>query len=267
MAAFGSLEYVLTWKHWATESGSPICALLASGRRTSVSVCIGSQTSPIEGWPKTPMSSDGDGDGGVMEIRPGADGKYKLRDYAQLAGWATATKTTQSGDLTNQDGTPWDGTSKPYQNGKPVTTALGDQVKLVGWKTAMANDSIRRGNVEPSEKSLNNAAALAGWATAKVTDTHGSKPHGQGGQGLHTMAQMALGPITALFLVPTGKRVVLAPEFSLWLMGFPEAWAKAAPLSENWRAAQAALELECSKDRETPSSPSLPPSSSALSST
>ena len=296
----GSLEYELTWKHWDTESDAPICALRASARRTFVNVSIGW---PIEGRPKTPMASDGDG--GVMEIRPGADGKYKLRDFAQLAGWATATatatKTTQSGDLQNFDGTPWDGTSKPYQNGQPVTTALGDQVKLVGWNTAMANDAIRRGSVAPSEKTLNNAAALTGWATAKATDGDKSSRTPQGAArelatrnsiDLPTMAvilagwptartvtggaesaerkqelgrtesgggdlqAVALGVILELFRVPTGRRVVLAPEFSLWLMGFPEAWAKAAPNSDAWRAAQAALESEYLKDLETQSFPS-----------
>lgn len=106
-----------------------------------------------------------------MEIRPGTTGKYKLRDEAPLAGWTTpqahdtnprgagnrenprggaclgwdaklagwasptASKTTQSGELQNKDGPPWGGVTKPYQNGQPVTTALGDQVKLVGWAT------------------------------------------------------------------------------------------------------------------------------------
>jgi hypothetical protein len=104
-------------------------------------------------------------------------------------------------------------------------------VQMAAFKTPMANDSIRRGSVEPGEKTLNNQAA------------------------------QTLGVILDLFFVPTGKRVVLAPEFSLWLMGFPEEWVRAAPGAKDWLEAQAALALECSKDRETPSSPSLPPSS------
>jgi hypothetical protein len=35
MGAFGSMEYTLTWKTWDMKSGVPICALRASGRRTS----------------------------------------------------------------------------------------------------------------------------------------------------------------------------------------------------------------------------------------
>ena len=37
----GSQEYALTWKRWDMESGPPICALRASGRRTSDSGCGG----------------------------------------------------------------------------------------------------------------------------------------------------------------------------------------------------------------------------------
>ena len=35
MAAYGSPEYALTWKHWDMQSGPPICALRASVRRIS----------------------------------------------------------------------------------------------------------------------------------------------------------------------------------------------------------------------------------------
>lgn len=83
----GSPEYALTWKHWDMKSGLPICALRASTPRTLGKDCGGSQ---IAGWPKTPLASDGEG--GVMEIRPGT-GRYKLRDWAHMVvvGWPTAT--------------------------------------------------------------------------------------------------------------------------------------------------------------------------------
>ena len=43
MAAYGSPEYVLTWKQWDMLSGAPICALRAAGRRMSGSA--------FGGWP------------------------------------------------------------------------------------------------------------------------------------------------------------------------------------------------------------------------
>jgi len=52
MAAYGSPEYVLTWKHWDMPSGPPICALRASGRRISGSDCSGWPT------PETRMYRD-----------------------------------------------------------------------------------------------------------------------------------------------------------------------------------------------------------------
>lgn len=76
----GSLEYALTWKTLDMPSGPPICALLASERPIS--------DKGFSGWPKTPQASDGEG--GVMIIRPGTTGKYKLRDFVVLAlGMAT----------------------------------------------------------------------------------------------------------------------------------------------------------------------------------
>jgi hypothetical protein len=55
--------------------------------------------------------------------------------------WPTpqAHKTTQSGEIVNADGTPWDGSSKPHSKttGKPITTALADAVK---WATSQARD-------------------------------------------------------------------------------------------------------------------------------
>jgi len=48
--------------------------------------------------------------------------------------WPTpqAHKITQSGEITNRDGTLWDGKSKPHSktSGRPITTALADAVKF-----------------------------------------------------------------------------------------------------------------------------------------
>jgi hypothetical protein len=51
-----------------------------------------------------------------------------------VAMWPTpqAHKTTESGEIVNADGTPWDGLSKPHSKttGRPITTALADAVKF-----------------------------------------------------------------------------------------------------------------------------------------
>lgn len=41
MAAYGSPEYELKWKHWDTDLGRPICALRASARHKPVNDCFG----------------------------------------------------------------------------------------------------------------------------------------------------------------------------------------------------------------------------------
>lgn len=271
LASVGSMEYSQTWKESATPAGRRLLVHTASGRRISDSEFTGE----LDGWPKTPMA--GDGDGGVMEIRPGTTGKYKLRDYAQLAGWqTTTTQMSSSGrkpsgkpNLQGQawlcgwattrakDGTNPAGMSTERQEAGKAPDSLHQQTKLVGWLTATRNDYKGAPYQMANGKkflTLIGAAALAGWPTTTTRDskTDGKDaPNRAGGPSLP-------GLILELFLVPTGKRVVLAPEFSLWLMGYPEEWVTAAPGAKDWLEAQAALESECSREAATPSSPPSP---------
>lgn len=260
---YGSMEYEQTWKRRVTPLGSPYWAHTASARRISASDFIGWPTCQahdvtgrsktqkakhgtkhgcsclvnsallvgwpvttaladvvkLEGWPKTPAACDGEG--GTFDvlraIRENLSPKAKLRDWALVAGWATARA---------KDGTNPAGMSTARQEDGKAPDSLHLQTKLVEWPTTSARDSKTDGKDGPNR----------------------------------TGSPSLPGLITELFLVPMGRRVVLAPEFSLWLMGFPEAWVTAAPGAKDWLEAQAAQELECSKDRETPSSPSLPPS-------
>lgn len=195
----------------------------------------------MDGWPKTPMASDGDG--GVMEIRPGTTGKYKLRDYAQLAGYPTA-KTPTGGP---------ESAARKQELGR--TESGGGDLQavalLASWPTAQG--------LAPATGSYNEAGGSD--FTRKMETLMGLRETPNGKKAEFLPEEMR-GRILGLFFVPTGARVVLAPEFSLWLMGFPEAWVTAAPGAKDWREAQAALELQCSKAAATPSSPSSPPSSS-----
>ena len=69
----GSTLYALTWKERDTPAGRSISALRASVRHISDSGCTG--------W-RSPSASDPEG--GVMDIRPGCAGRYKLRDEVHL---------------------------------------------------------------------------------------------------------------------------------------------------------------------------------------
>ena len=120
-ASRGSTLYVLTWRRQATPSGRPICALLASVRRTSASASTSS------GWP-TPMAADVTGSthcySGVN-----ADGSkriaLKLPGAVRLMGWGTLTATTPGGS-------PQQAVARKMKHkmGKTVT-ALAHQVRLL----------------------------------------------------------------------------------------------------------------------------------------
>lgn len=84
LAGSGSPEYVLTWKHWDMPAGEPICALRASGRRTSGSDC--------SGWP-TPSVRDHKGGYHGGRVRNGKLSTDTLDVTAQLAGYPTPTVT------------------------------------------------------------------------------------------------------------------------------------------------------------------------------
>jgi hypothetical protein len=82
----GSILFKMTWKEKAISSGLPVFLLRGSVRRTSDTDCTS--------W-RSPQKSDGEG--GVMEIRPGTAGKYKLRDEAHLASWPTPLRADGRG--------------------------------------------------------------------------------------------------------------------------------------------------------------------------
>lgn len=85
--AFGSIEYVLTWKEWAMLSGPPICALRASNHRI-----LGKDFS---GWPTVTVQ---DGKGRDRHNQKGGGIILSLLGTARLAGWATPTARDGRGE-------------------------------------------------------------------------------------------------------------------------------------------------------------------------
>ena len=82
----GSTLFKMTWKEKTTSLGLRVSLLRASVRRISDTDCTS--------W-RSPQRSDGEG--GVMEIRPGTAGKYKLRDEVHLASWPTTSTRDHKG--------------------------------------------------------------------------------------------------------------------------------------------------------------------------
>ena len=259
-------EYNHKLKQIKTPGGRNLTAVTASARTIYVNVSTGALLSGV------PSPSVGGSTGGRVPM-PGTsstgkrpDGKKAqmgLQTIAQLASWP---KTPAACD---GEGGTFDVMKALRENLNPKAK-LRDWALVAGFPTTTTRDS--KGTDAPGRRgalSLCEIAAIASWSTPQASDncegarTHPDSPQKCLGRDIRTFLSTP-GPITDLFFVPTGKRVVLAPEFSLWLMGFPEAWVRAAPGAKDWLEAQAKLELECSRDRETPSSPSLPPSSCEL---
>ena len=198
MGATGSPEYVLTWKRWDMQSGPPICALRALGRRTSDSGC--------SGWPM-PCA---------MAMNVGADPEKHMARLARLkakhgngngagltlgmacnlvAGWPMPMAGSPGTDTYNPAGN---------NDSSRKTVALA-----TGWATPRASDAEKASGMSIARRASGKALDTL---LDQVKATTGRAPDGS----------------PAL----TEKRGALNPAFSLWLMGYPAAWLFAAPLNK-----------------------------------
>ena len=256
LEGLGSPLYSLTWKTWDMPSREPICALRALGRRTS--------GKGSGGWP-TATAQDSVRQYSQEALRKFAiDGNVAghyvdLNAAAQLTGWPTPVANDD-----NKSVEAHLAMKKRLGGGRTSITSLQVMAKTVGWPTPATPSGGRSVSIEKMDAtgrtadgkkhtaSLEHAVRFVGWATPRVAnkqgagwvtpsardwkDTPGMATEGVNPDGtkrnrvdqLPRQAAMVCGQEPTTSNVSTGKRGQLSPAFSLWLMGFPAAWALCA---------------------------------------
>ena len=164
-----------------------------------------------------------------------------LTSAAQVSGWPTPRTPTggaESAERKQELGRTESGGSD-----------LGAVATMAGWCTpnAMDGGQTSRGGDRIGEALLAGQAQAAGWATPQARDHF--PPHSEEyvaekrdqGHGMRNLSDEALTGATPGSPAQTGPRGVLNPQFPLWLMGYPEAWATCAPGHQGWETVQEAF--------------------------
>jgi len=116
-----------------------------------------------------------------------------------------------------------------------------------GLRERMDGGQTSRGGDRIGEALLAGQAQAAGWATPQARDHF--PPHSEEyvaekrdqGHGMRNLSDEALTGATPGSSAATGPRGALNPQFPLWLMGYPEAWATCAPGHQGWETVQEAF--------------------------
>lgn len=187
----------------------------------------------VSGWP-TPRLP-----GGGMTSADHSD----LPGVAALTGWPppNSANADRGGFATEE------GLRERMESGHQKN--LQEVVGIAGWCTpnAMDGGQTSRGEDRIGEPLLAGQAQAAGWATPQARDHF--PPHSEEyvaekrdqGHGMRNLSDEALTGATPGSSAATGPRGALNPQFPLWLMGYPEAWATCAPGHQSWATVQEVL--------------------------
>lgn len=223
------MEYQQTLRNSVTPGGTPYVAHTASGRRISGRDCGGVQS----GW-LTPQAQVG-----PHGYRPAGPNGQLLTSAAQVSGWPTPKTPTGGAESAERK----QELGRTDSGGGDLQAAA----TLAGWCTpnAMDGGQTSRGGDRIGEPLLAGQAQAAGWATPQTMDvmeSYNLKARKTKGGCVSLKDQMHI--VTGAqpgSPAQTGPRGVLNPQFPLWLMGYPEAWATCAPGHQSWATVQEAL--------------------------
>ncbi len=199
LEGYGSAEYALTWKHWDMESGPRICALRASGRRTSGKGC--------GGW-ATPAARDFRSESATDEFNRKRWAHPRGKPLsAQAAGWPSpdAAAMNVGADLQKHLARVAKLKAKGI-NGNGAGLPLGIVSQMAGWPTPTHKEKAG-GEYKDPQKAL-----------ARFLGPHSND--------LRDVAQCVTehGETASTSPAPTEKRGQLNPELPRWLMGYPVEW-------------------------------------------
>lgn len=197
-ASSGSTLFALTWKARVTPSGHQICALRASGLRTSDNASTS--------WPSPTVN---DAKGSAYSYANGDHNRpcLKLVGAARLASWATPASREPGGTPEQFLARKEKARANGSQSGISLT-ALSLQAQLANWPTPTVHDAERGGQAKRAM---------------------GETRHGSNLQDFVLLTNP--GAMSSGSLARTAKPGQLNPSHSRWLMGYPEAWDESAPKS------------------------------------
>jgi hypothetical protein len=231
--------YQTVWKPHTTPLGRQIYRLRASARRTS-----DSEPSLVRsGWgtPRTfvvgnePKMEDWDARNQRSIAKHGKGRGKPLELQAALSGWPTPMAGTPAQNGNNEAGNNDSSRKTVALSGWPTPNAAnGDRTAYKDFDKLMARKAAGR------QTNLQEIVMVAGWPTPT------SRDHKDGKECPNVPLNALLGRVAWLTANPQAARITadgtmltgcsagmesggqLNPAFSGWLMGFPEAWCRAA---------------------------------------
>ena len=174
----GSPEYALTWNDWTMESGLPICAVRASGHRTSDN---GSTGLPPAGW-TTPQAMEPNARERPSRAATGRTTDYLGRQVHTLSGWPTPSANQFEQNLEAWEERKKRNLAKGY-NGNGQGATLDIAAKQAGWATPQSRDyrsaegnKPRWENPDRSRNLNDQVKALSGWPTPDSSNVGDGQP-------------------------------------------------------------------------------------------